>query len=297
MAATVCDLFGGAYPELLKDVRSMSNVLTIEEDRFLKTTGIGLRKLDETLVRRVLDKKAKDEMAATGSVRSSTPRLSGRDAFYLYDTFGLPRDFIDDATRHRNVIVDWPGFEEAMEEQRKRARASWKGGAKEAANPAYAKLAEKFKTELDFYFGTTAKDSRIEAIVTKNGLVKELKSGEEGEVVLDRTAIYAEAGGQAADNGQFYDNSGSLLVAMVVDAYYPVAGLIAHRIIPRETLHAADHISVFANEDRRARIIRNHTGTHLVHAALRNILVTHVTQSGSLNAPERLRLHFSHLAH
>jgi len=295
MGAAVREVMGGAYPELLAAAQKTSVELINEEDRFLRITGKGLRKLDEILVRSI-DAKAREELAARGAVRY-TARLSGRDAFFLYDTLGLPRDLIEDETRDRNVAVDWQEFDEAMAEQRKQARASWKGGAKEAANPAYAKLAERFKTEPDFYFGTTAKDSRIEAIVTKNGLVKELKSGEEGEVVLDRTAIYAESGGQAPDNGQFYDNSGSLLVAMVVDAYYPVAGLIAHRIIPRETLHVGDHISVLANEDRRARIIRNHTGTHLVHAALRNILGTHVKQSGSLNAPERLRFDFSHFAH
>src|SRR5947208_12938771 len=141
MTEIVRDLFGKAYPELLANVRGTSNILAVEEDRFLRITANGLKKLDETLAHS-LDKKAKDELAGTGAVRSTTPRLSGRDAFYLYDTFGLPRDFIEDATRDRNVIVDWPEFEQAMAEQRARARASWKGGAKEAPNPAYAKLAE-----------------------------------------------------------------------------------------------------------------------------------------------------------
>jgi len=296
MAATVRDLFGGAYPELLADVRAMSNVLTIEEDRFLKTTGIGLRKLDETLARSLTNKE-KEELAATGAVRSSTPRLSGSDAFYLYDTFGLPRDFLEDATRDRNVSVDWQEFEEAMAEQRKRARASWKGGAKEAANPAYAKLAETFKTEPGFYSGTSAKDCRIEAIIGKSGPVNELKPGEIGEVVLDRTVIYAESGGQVADTGAFYDNSESQELAEVKGAFYPVAGLVAHKVVAKETLRVGDRVAVVADADRRARIIRNHTGTHLVNAALRNILGTHVKQSGSLNAPERLRFDFSHFAH
>src|SRR5258708_32645677 len=102
-------------------------------------------------------------------------------------------------------MLDQAGFERAMEEQRTRARASWKGGAKEAANPAYAKIADQFTTEPDFYFATSAKDACIEAIVTKNGSVKELKAGESGEVVLDRTVIYAESGRQIADTGAFYD--------------------------------------------------------------------------------------------
>ncbi|PYT52249.1 MAG: alanine--tRNA ligase [Acidobacteria bacterium] len=304
MAEKVCELMAGAYPELLEAFPAKAVVLVAEEDRFLRTTGKGLRKLDQMLVRS-FNEKQRDEMAATGRVQSTT-RLSGRDAFFLYDTFGLPRDFIEDATRDRNVIVDWPGFEEAMEEQRKRARASWKGGAKEAANPAYAKLAETFKTEPDFYQGTRAKDCRIEAIIltggarradTKSGLVNELKAGETGEVVLDRTVIYPESGGQVADTGAFYDNSESQELADVTSAFYPVAGLIAHKVITKETLRVGDRVAVVADAERRARIIRNHTGTHLVHAALRNILGTHVKQSGSLNAPDRLRFDFSHFAH
>src|SRR5437773_10530594 len=195
------------------------------------------------------------------------------------------------------MSFDDEGFDRAMEEQRTRARASWKGGAKEAANPAYAKLAETSKTEPDFYFGTSTKDCRIEAIITKKGAVNELKTGESGEVVLGRTVIYAESGGQVADTGAFFDNSESQELADVKGAFYPVAGLIAHKVVAKETLRVGDRVTVVADADRRARVIRNHTGTHLVNAALRNILGTHVKQSGSLNAPERLRFDFSHFAH
>jgi alanyl-tRNA synthetase len=183
-----------------------------------------------------------------------------------------------------------------MEEQRTRARASWKGTHKEAANPAYAKLAETFKTEPDFYFATSAKDCRIEAILGKSGPISELRPGESGEIVLDRTVIYAESGGQVADTGAFYDNSESQVLADVRGAYYPVAGLIAHKVIAKETLRVGDRVTVVADADRRSHVMRNHTGTHLVHAALRNILGTHVKQSGSLNAPDRLRFDFSHFA-
>src|SRR2546429_3622888 len=144
---------------------------------------------------------------------------------------------------------------------------------------------------------TTLFRSRIEAIISKSGHVKELKAGESGEVVLDRTVIYAESGGQVADTGAFYDNSGAQELAAVTGAFYPVAGLIAHRVVATETLRVGDRVAVVADAERRARIIRNHTGTHLVHAALRNILGIHVKQSGSLNAPDRLRFDFSHFAH
>jgi alanyl-tRNA synthetase len=243
------------------------------------------------------ERRLKGKSTAPPTPKQAPEAFSGAKAFAVYETYGLPRDFIEDVLRDRGLFLDSAGFERAAEEQRTRARASWKGGAKEAANPAYARLAETFRTELDFYFGTTAKDSRIEAIITKNGPVNELKAGESGEVVLDRTAIYAESGGQVADTGEFYDNSESQLLAEVTGAFYPVAGLVAHKVVAKETLRVGDRVAVVADAERRARIIRNHSGTHLVNAALRNILGTHVKQAGSLNAPERLRFDFSHFAH
>jgi len=122
--------------------------------------------------------------------------FDGREAFRLYDTFGLPRDFIEDVCRDAGFSVNWTVFEAAMHEQRTKARASWKGGAKESANPAYAKIADTFKTEKDFYRDTKSKDARIEAIITKGGAVNELKAGESGEVVLDRTVVYANPAGR-----------------------------------------------------------------------------------------------------
>ncbi|HLZ11580.1 MAG TPA: alanine--tRNA ligase [Candidatus Acidoferrum sp.] len=225
------------------------------------------------------------------------PVLSGAKAFSLYETYGLPRDFIQDAAKDYGVAFDNEGFDRAFEVERTRARASWKSGGKESANPAYAKIAETFKTEKDFYRDSASKDARIEAIIAKGGVVNELQAGETGEVVLDRTVIYAESGGQVSDTGSFYDNSGSQLLAEVTGAFYPVAGLIAHKVLAKETLRVGDRVSVIADADRRNRVMRNHTGTHLVHAALRNILGTHVKQAGSLNAPDRLRFDFSHFAH
>jgi alanyl-tRNA synthetase len=205
-------------------------------------------------------------------------------------------DFIRDALRDDGLLLDDSGFEKAMEEQRTKARASWKGAHKEAANPAFARLGETFKTEPAFYYATCAKDCHIEAIITKNGSVSELKAGESGEVVLDRTTIYAESGGQITDTGAFYDASESQVLAKVTGAYYPVAGLVAHRVSAKEMVRVGDRVTVIADADRRSRVMRNHTGTHLVHAALRNILGPHVKQAGSLNAPDRLRFDFSHFA-
>jgi len=289
MVHAVQRLMESAYPELQGPAFAhVPQIVRAEEERFARTLDTALERLEDDL---------RPLTAFVGSASQKTEGVySGEKAFQLYDTYGLPLDFILDAARDLGIPFDQAGFDKAMQDQRARARASWKGGAKEAANPGYAKLAETFKTEPGFYFETSTKDCRIEAIISKDGPVSELKAGETGEVVLDRTVIYAESGGQMADRGAFYDNSGSQQVAEVTGAFYPVAGLVAHQVTAKETLRVGERVAVVADAERRARIMRNHSGTHLVHAALRNILGTHVKQSGSLNAPERLRFDFSHFA-
>jgi alanyl-tRNA synthetase len=292
-----------AYPELMGSAGAhIQKIVSEEERRFRRTVDVGLAKLEASLIADAgLNKPASSAFTADAQLAKQGPPAakrvySGLEAFRLYDTFGLPRDFIEDVTRDAGVTVDWPGFDRAMEEQRTRAKASWKGGSKEVANPAYAKLAQTFKTEPDFYFGTKAHDARIEAIITKQGAVNEISKGAAAEVVLDRTSIYSESGGQVADTGGLFDDSESLEVAEIRGAYYPVTGLIAHRIVAKEDLRVGDRVSTVADPERRARNMRNHTATHLMNAALRNILGTHVKQSGSLVAPDHLRFDFAHFA-
>jgi len=332
MVDSVVQIMGAAYPEIAEQKAQIVRTIETEEARFGRTLVQALRKLDDDVLQtsteawheqreavlaeeiynqdveeadRLLEDTSDnigDRVRYVVNLLKHTiefvPVFSGERAFKLYDTYGMPLDFVRDALRDVGMKLDEPELDRQIEEQRTRARASWKGGAtKDAANPAYAKIAEMHKTEPDFYFATNSKDARIGAIVTKNGTVAELKAGESGEVVLDRTVIYAESGGQVADTGAFYDPSGSQIVAEVTGAYYPVARLVAHRVTAKDTLRVGDRISVQADAERRARIMRNHSGTHLVHAALRNILGTHVKQAGSLNAPDRLRFDFSHFAH
>jgi alanyl-tRNA synthetase len=285
MVSAVRDEMKQAYPELVETADRIAAIVKGEETQFTRTVEVGLRKLDEDMAPYIA---AKDQQGAGV--------YPGANAFRLYDTFGLPRDFIEDVLRDKNLHMDSIGFDKAMDEQRTRARASWKGAHKDSANPVFAKLAQTFKTEPDFYFGTKSRDARIEAIVTKQGAVNEIKAGEEAEIVLDRTSIYSESGGQVADTGAFFDNSCSLKIAEVRGAYYPVSGLIAHRVVAKEDLHVGDRVCTVADPLRRMRDMRNHTATHLMHAALRNILGTHVKQAGSLVAPDYLRFDFSHFA-
>jgi len=284
MIPQVQKLMSAAYPELGQSSQII-RIVAEEQDRFRRVLESSLEKLEDDL---------RPLAALAGTPQAKDAVYPGEKAFKLYDTYGLPRDFIEDSCRDLRVRFDTAGFERAMEEQRTRAKASWKGAHKQVASPVYTKLAAAFRTEPDFYFESAARDCRIEAIVTKGEAANEIKAGDEAEVVLDRTAIYAESGGQVADVGRFYDNGESLELAEVRGAYYPVAGLIAHKIVAKETLGVGDRIATVADGERRAHIKRNHTATHLMHAALRNVLGTHVKQAGSLVAPDHLRFDFSH---
>ena len=299
MSAEVRKLMLDAYPELEEHAKRVTRVLDEEENRFTRTVEVGLKKLEDSL--RAMGVLAEGFMQEEEAKLGHRPRLGqqipGEQLFFLYDTYGLPRDFIEDVTRDAGVKVGWGGFDRAMEEQRARSKASWKGAHKEVAKPVYTRLRDTYKTETDFYFGTRTRDACIEAIITTEGQpVDALPPGVEGEVILDRTTIYAESGGQVADRGAFYNDSESQKVADVRGAYYPVSGLIAHRIVANEELRVHDRVTVVADSERRVRDMRNHTATHLLHAALRNILGTHVKQAGSLVAPEHLRFDFSHFA-
>jgi len=297
MADAVRRQMTDAYPELTETAARVNRILNDEETRFTRTVSIGLKKLEEDLDELrgpdVNDYIARQPFRNTRFTLDTYP---GDKAFRLYDTYGLPRDFVEDVCRDAGFRVDWPTFDKAMEEQRTRARASWKGAHKEAAKPVYTQIASAFRTEPDFYFEAAARDCRIEAIVKAGASVSTVSAGEEAEIILDRTPIYSESGGQVADMGAIYDNSESLQLAEVRGAYYPVAGLIAHKVLAKEELRVGDRVAVVADGARREHIKRNHTATHLMHAALRNVLGTHVKQAGSLVAPDRLRFDFSHFA-
>jgi alanyl-tRNA synthetase len=293
MAQKVVEGMKEQYPELVESLSRISAVLREEEEKYARLVVPAVERFTTRLDSRVKSQQPR----AAGS--KSGVSVDGSDLFFAYDTLGLRPDFVRDLAQEHGWEISQDaerGFQEELEKQRERAKASWKGGRKEVANPAFARLAEAFRTEPDFYFGTKTRDCRIEAIVTREGEVKELPAGAEGDVVLDRTAIYSESGGQVADVGSFYDNDLSLEVAQVRGAYYPVTGLIAHRIVAKENLQVGDRVATVADPLWRARNKRNHTATHLMHSALRNVLGAHVKQAGSLVAPDHLRFDFSHFA-
>jgi alanyl-tRNA synthetase len=215
----------------------------------------------------------------------------GDQAFRLYETYGLPLDFMVDAARDAGIAFDMEGFEAAKEEEQARARASWKGGSQKSAAPVYRELP---KTEFEGYSALRVDGARVLALV-KDGIgVPELKGGETGEVVLDATSFYADSGGQVGDVGWLYSGDHNAVVAEVSGATKPVQGVFAHRVRANQTIAVGDTVDTVVDAATRAATTRNHTGTHLLHAALREVLGKHVKQAGSSVDAARLRFDFSH---
>jgi len=271
MVYAVRDLMAGAYPELEDSAARVAKVIGAEEKQFDRVLKVGMTRLNEEL---------KGE-------------FSGEKAFHLYETFGLPLDFMVDAARDAGVAFDHEGFEKAREAEQARARASWKGGAQKTASPAFRDLP---KTVFDGYKQLDSSNCEVLAIVKGGVGVPAAQAGDEVEVVLDHTSFYGDSGGQVGDTGAFVSTDGNSVVAEIVGCVLPVQGVRAHKALLKQDLAVGDHVRTQVDGERRDSIRRNHTGTHLLHAALRDVLGTHVKQAGSAVHPDRLRFDFSHFA-
>jgi len=217
--------------------------------------------------------------------------IDGDEAFRLWDTFGLPLDFMQDLARDQGHTLDVSGFNRAMEEQKSRARASWKGAVKQTANPAYQQLPT---STFEGYRQTRSDNCEVLAIIKNGQGTQELKPGDSGELILDHTPFYAESGGQVGDRGALYSDDHNTVVAEVTGCYYPIQGVRAHQVTAKQPIRVGDKLDAVVNTDLRAATMRNHTATHLLHAGLREVLGKHVKQAGSLVAPNHLRFDFSH---
>jgi len=282
MIYSVRDLMQDAYPELEETCDRVSKAVLAEETRFAHTMEVGLKKLEEDL-QPLIDSARNDP-----SIR---PHYSGDKAFKLYDTFGMPLDFLQDAARDQGIVFDQSGFDAAIDQQRQRARASWKGAAKQTANPEYQKLPTSV---FEGYRQTRSEGCEVLALLKGGQGTKELKAGDEGEVILDHTPFYAESGGQVGDRGWFYSDDHNTVVAEVTGCYYPVQGVRAHKVVAKQPLQVGTKVDAVVDTGIRAATMRNHTATHLLHAGLREVLGKHVKQAGSLVAPNHLRFDFSH---
>src|SRR6201994_2731367 len=269
MVFAVRDEMQVAYPELKETAERVSKVVLAEEQQFARTLELGLKQMNEETLR------------------------SGALSFRLYETFGMPLDFMVDAARDAGIAFDHTGFDAAKEEEQQRARASWKGGSQKSAAPVYRELP---KTEFEGYSTLRVDGAKVLALV-KDGIgVPELKGGELGEVVLDATSFYADSGGQVGDQGWLYSEDHNSVVADVSGATKPVQGVFAHKVRANQTLAVGDTVDTVVDGAVRAATTRNHTGTHLLHAGVREVLGKHVKQAGSLNDATRLRFDFSHFA-
>lgn len=269
-------------------------------DRLLKATT-GLLKNEDAYRLAVLSEAerylSQDEYEKFREEYASSARenrvVSGKEAFHLYETYGLPLDFMVDAARDAGIGFDMEGFEAARAEEQARARASWKGGSQKSASPVYRNLA---KTDFLGYKQLNANNAEVLAIVKDGQGVPAAAAGDAVDVVLDHTSFYGDSGGQVGDIGWFTSTDGNTTVAEITGCVLPVQGVRAHKAVLKQPLAVGDHVNTVVDGLRRNAIRRNHTGTHLLHAALRQVLGTHVKQAGSAVHPERLRFDFSHFA-
>jgi alanyl-tRNA synthetase len=266
---------GQAYPELLRAEALITETLKLEETRFRRTLERGLAILDE-----------KSKGLKKGAM------FDGDTAFTLYDTYGFPLDLTQDALRARGISVDLASFEDAMERQREKARASWAGSGEAAQETVWFTLREKIGATEFLGYETESAEGVVAALVKDGKEVSELKKGEGGAVVMNQTPFYGESGGQAGDTGEMRREG----LQLTVSGTQKKAGdLVAHFVkVEQGTVKVGDPLLLEVDHARRGAIRQNHSATHLLHEALRQVLGDHVAQKGSLVAPERLRFDFSH---
>jgi alanyl-tRNA synthetase len=266
---------GQAYPELLRAEALITETLKLEETRFRRTLERGLA---------ILDEKSKD--LRKGAM------FDGETAFTLYDTYGFPLDLTQDALRSRGISVDIASFTDAMNRQREKARASWTGSGEAAQETVWFALREKIGATEFLGYETESAEGVVAALVKDGKEVTGLKKGETGAVVVNQTPFYGESGGQVGDAGEMRREG---VRATVSDTQKRAGDVFAHMItVEQGTIKVGDPMLLEVDHARRDAIRQNHSATHLLHEALRQVLGDHVAQKGSLVAPDRLRFDFSH---
>ena len=276
VGGAVIDEMASAYPELRDRRAYITGRIRREEERFLETLSKGLARLEEDI----------EALEQSGS-----KVLPGEAVFKLYDTFGFPVDLTADILSGRNLEIDEVGFNEAMTAQRQRARAAWKGSGDERVAEIYGRLASDISTRFTGYASLTG-TSTIRALLV-NGESREVATcGEAVEIVVDETPFYAESGGQVGDRGMLRVPGGAV---EITDTQRPALQLVIHRgVVSEGELRIDTKAELSVDAEARAATVRNHSGTHLLHAALRSVLGNQAMQKGSLVGPDRLRFDFTH---
>ena len=279
-AQVVIDMMKGVYPDLVEKASYITKVILNEEQRFMETLDAGLRILQEETA---LLKKAGKSV------------LPGALVFKLHDTFGFPTDLTADIVKKDNFTLDTSGFEAEMEQQKQRARGAWKGSGDEAVAECYLKASSSgITTEFCGYEGVIKAQSKVAAIFMNGQPVQSAAQGENAEIVLTTTSFYGESGGQAGDTG-YLDGAGFKFI--VLDTKKPVDKFIVHNgLVQKGKIKVGDEALLIVDEGRRKAIAANHSGTHILQAALKAVLGDHIKQSGSQVTSDRLRFDFSHFS-
>ena len=273
----VIDIMQEVYPELMPSRGYVAEVCKSEEEKFKSVVENATAQLEEIF------EQAREQ---------NRNRLVGNEVFKLYDTFGLPVDFVQEMANERNFEIDLAGFEEEMEKQRKAARAAWKGNLAFEVQEIYRGLSQQYPTIFTGYQTMIEEECNVVQILVDYRSVAKITEGESAEIVLDRTPFYAEAGGQIGDRGVLIGTFGH---AQVLDTQQPVTGLTVHQIrVEKGSLEVGEAVRAVVDPAFRQSVRKNHTATHLLHAALRSQFGDHVKQSGSLVAPDHLRFDFTH---
>ena len=267
---------GETYPELVRGQPLITETLKLEETRFLKTLARGMGLLDE----------------ASGGLKKGDV-LAGEVAFKLYDTYGFPLDLTQDALKPRGISVDTAGFDAAMEKQKEEARKAWKGSGEAATETIWFEVRERVGATDFLGYDTETAEGEVRAIVKDGKETKSLKAGEEGALVLNQTPFYGESGGQVGDEGLIRGAKGALF--RVTDTQKKLGDVFVHiGRVEKGAFKAGDAAELVVDHARRSATRANHSATHLLHEALRQVLGEHVEQRGSLVAPDRLRFDFAH---
>ena len=279
ITSKVIEDFKGAYPDLTSNSDFIKRVVLNEEESFGSTLNFGTQRLEE-----ILQKVQKEKL----------PSIPGEEIFKLYDTYGFPTDLVEETAKDAGLKMDMAGYEKAMQEQKSKAMASWKGSGEKEVAPFYKEFAQSsVPTKFEGYI-SNEENATILAILREETKIETANQGDDIELLVDRTPFYGESGGQVGDSGTAFNDNVRL---ELLNAIKPLPGLIVHKAkILNGSIKTGDSLTLRIDKFNRKNTALNHSATHLLHAALKEVLGEHIKQAGSLVAPDRLRFDYTHFS-
>ena len=279
ITSKVIEDFKGAYPDLTSNSDFIKRVVLNEEESFGSTLNFGTQRLEE-----ILQKVQKEKL----------PSIPGEEIFKLYDTYGFPTDLVEETAKDAGLKMDMAGYEKAMQEQKSKAMASWKGSGEKEVAPFYKEFAQSsVPTKFEGYI-SNEENATILAILREETKIETANQGDDIELLVDRTPFYGESGGQVGDSGTAFNDNAQL---ELLNAIKPLPGLIVHKAkILNGSIKTGDSLTLRIDKFNRKNTALNHSATHLLHAALKEVLGEHIKQAGSLVAPDRLRFDYTHFS-